>query len=202
MNAILFDLEAEGLRVKVGENSTSVEVFGQIIAFGIEEDLRVKERREVKTYFSTRMVKVYERSGNLGFRVRINATGARAHWGDSRTKRLDGLLHKCVGGILRHARLLRIEEEKRRQRELEWEHQRLEEAERIRRAREEEDRLRNLEKCLSNWQKAEQIRAFVNAFEKMCVAKGVATTPENPKGQWITWARRKADGFDPLIEES
>jgi hypothetical protein len=198
MNAILFALEAEGLQVKVSDQSTTVEVFGRTIAFGIEEALQANGKRESKRRFSTVMVTAYKRTGNLAFRVLNNATGVRAQWGDSNTKRLEGLLPKCIGGILRHARLLRIENEQRRQRELEWERQRLEQAERIRKAREEEERLLNLEKCIVNWQKAEQIRGYVDAYVKMCAEKGEPMISDSPKGQWIMWARRKADWFDPL----
>lgn len=113
------------------------------------------------------------------------------------TRRLEELLPKCIGGIFRHARLLRIEEEQREQRETAWERQRLEHEERIRKTKEEE-RLLNLEQCITNWHKAGQIQAFVDAFEKMCAEKGVPTTDDSPKGQWIAWARRKADWFDPL----
>jgi hypothetical protein len=58
--------------------------------------------------------------------------------------------------------------------------------------------LESLEKCISNWQKAEQIRRFMNAYEKMCEEKGESIDPESPNGEWITWARKKADQFDPL----
>jgi hypothetical protein len=170
------------------------------MAFGIEEALQANGKRESKRRFSTFMVTAYERSGNLAFHVWTHAEGARAQWGDGKTKRVEGLLPKCLGGIFRHARLLRIERELRRQRELEWERQRLEREEIIRKAKEEEERLLKLEKCISNWQKAGQIRGYVDAFEKMCAEKGVPTTPESPKGQWIAWARRKADWFDPLKE--
>jgi hypothetical protein len=201
MNAIVFALEAEGLQVKVGETSTSVEVFGQNVAFGIEEDLQLKERREVKSYSSTRLVNVYECSGNLSFRVWTSTKGNRAHWGDGKTQRLEDLFPRCIGGIFRHARYLRIEHEAQRQRELEWERERLEAAERARKAREEEEKLRNLETCIANWTKAQQIRTFVEAYEKMSASMGEPIGPESSRGQWIKWARQKADWYDPLVEQ-
>ena len=178
--------------------STSVEVFGQRISFGILEDLQIKERHEVKSYSGTKRVNVYERSGNLAFRVWSNAEGHRAHWGDSKTKRLEELLPQCIGGIFRHARLRRMEEEAEKQRELVWVRQRSEEAERAQKARAEQQRLENLEKCILSWQKAEQIRAFVAAYQRMCEENGEPTDPESPKGEWIRWARETADRFDPL----
>jgi hypothetical protein len=130
---------------------------------------------------------------------RATAVGERARWGDGKRKHLEDLLPKCVGGILRNARSLRLEQEARKRQELEWERHWKEEQERVRKAREEQHRLENLEKCVSNWQKAEQIRAFANAYQKMCEANEEPTAPGSPKGEWISWARRKADELDPLL---
>jgi len=198
MNALVFALEAEGLGLTVSDTTISVEVFGQSISFGIEEELRLKERREVKSYFSTRLEKIYECSGNLTFRVSTTAAGIRACWSDGKRKSLEEHLPKLIGGILRNARSLRIEQEVRKQRELEWERQSRDEVERIRKTGEEQQRFENLVKCVNDWEKAEKIRTFVNAYQKMSEERGEPTTPESPRGQWLAWARRKADQLDPL----
>lgn len=198
LNAILFALEEEGLDVKVSNESTSVEVFGQQISFGIEEDLIIKEKREVKTYLGTRILNVYERSGKLVFRVWGSANGSRARWGDGKARKLEEILPKCFGGIFRNARALRIEKEIQRQRDLEWERRWAEEEERVRKINEEKERLKELEELMANWQKAQQIRAFMDAYEQMCNTNGEPTTPESTAGEWIAWARKKADWLDPL----
>jgi len=38
----------------------------------------------------------------------------------------------------------------------------------------------------------------MDAYQKMCEGQGVLIDPESPKGEWIAWARRKADQCDPL----
>src|ERR1700733_10074698 len=58
MNAVVFALEAEELKVTVTGESTSIEVFGQRVSFGILEDLQIKERHEVKSYSGTKRVNV------------------------------------------------------------------------------------------------------------------------------------------------
>ena len=199
MNTLLFALEEEGLELTVTEESTSVVAFGRTIRFGIEEDLQIKERREEPSYSGTKMVNIYERSGRIAFRVWSNAEGHRARWGDGKTKKLEQLLPQCIGGIFRHARLNRIEDEKRKEREAEWERQRLEREERERREREEQKRFENLEQCVSSWQRAKQIREFIEAYELACEKKGESTSPESEKGKWIQWARGKADWLDPLL---
>lgn len=199
MNSVVAALEGEGLEVGVTENSTSVVAFGQTIRFGLEEDLQIKEKREEPSYMGTKTVNVYERSGRIAFRVWSNAKGERAHWSDGKTKRLEQLLPLCVGGIYRHARLNRIEEERQKAREAEWERQRIEREERERKAREEQKRFENLEQCVSAWQKAKQIREFVDAYAEACQIRQVPTDPESEQGKWIEWARRKADWLDPFL---
>jgi hypothetical protein len=198
MNTLIFALENENLKVSVTEESTSVVAFGQTIRFGMEEDLQLKERREVESYSGTKTVNVYERSGRIAFRVWSNSTGERAHWSDGKKKQLEQLLPLCIGGIFRHARLKRIEDEQRKAQEAEWERQRLEREESSRKEREEQKRFENLELCVSSWQKAQQIREFIKAYELACEKKGESTNSESERGKWIQWARGKADWLDPL----
>ena len=117
---------------------------------------------------------MYQRSGKLAFCIWTHATGERGHWGDGKSNQLEGLLPQCITAIFRTARQLWIEDELRRQRELEWECQsvrtfcvllkqrrrglRREQEERIRKAQEEEERLQEFEEWVANWQKAEGIR--------------------------------------------
>lgn len=198
MNTLIFALENESLKVSVTDESTSVGAFGQTIRFGIEEELHLKERRKEQSYSGTKTVNVYERSGRIAFRVWSNATGERAHWSDGKKKQLEQLLPLCIGGIFRHARLKRIEDVQRKAQEAEWERQRFEHEERSRREREEQKRFENLELCVSSWQKEQQIREFIKAYELACERKDESTIPESERGKWIQWARGKADWLDPL----
>jgi flagellar motility protein MotE (MotC chaperone) len=111
---------------------------------------------------------------------------------------LEELLPKCIGGIFRNARALRIEKEAQEQRELERQRRRAEEAAQVRRNIEEKQRMQNLDDLISNWQKAQQIRTFMDAYEKVCEEQGVPVAPESKKGEWIMWARKKADRLGPL----
>jgi hypothetical protein len=142
MNTILASLDSHGIQVKATDKATFVEVFGETVRFGVEEDLRLKERREEKQpYGGTKTVKVYERSGTLAFQIWSAGYGARRHWGDGKKKRLEELVPKCLGALLRTARQNRLEAEERQNRQLEWERQRREREERVRKAQEEEEHL-------------------------------------------------------------
>jgi hypothetical protein len=74
MSTMLFALEENGLEIKMGKASVSVQIFSQDVSFGIFEDLKVKERREEKRYFSTQKVVIYERSGNLAVTTCLEVT--------------------------------------------------------------------------------------------------------------------------------
>jgi hypothetical protein len=196
----VFALEENGLEVKMGKASVSVQIFGQDVSFGIFEDLNVKERREEKRYFSTQKVIIYELSGNLVFQISARAENCRKRWADGKTQKLENLLPQCLGGLMLVAKTVRIREEQFRARQLEWERQKREREELAVQIQEEEKRLHELENWTTNWQKAKLIREFVTEFEKVCALKGIPIEPESPKGKWAAWARQQADRFDPLVD--
>jgi hypothetical protein len=198
MNMLVAALEEEGLQVSASGQSTSVAVFGQTIRFGIEEDLQIKEKRKEPSYSGTKTVNVYERSGRIAFRIWSNAKGQRARWSDCKAKKLEQFLPVCIGAIFRHARLNRLEDERRKAQEEEWERQRLEAEERARKEREEQKRFENFEQCASAWRKARHLREFIDAYENACISKGIPTAPETDVGKWMAWARGKAEWLDPL----
>ena len=134
---------------------------------------------------------VYERSGKLALHIEEDEKGYRRRWADGKEQRVEDLLPQCLAGLMMVARAKRIWAEERAMREAEWEKER--------REREEFARLmQQLEKWLEGWNKAKQLREFVAAVEKDCLAKGVSTAAESPKGKWMAWALRQADRFDPL----
>jgi hypothetical protein len=133
----------------------------------------------------------YERNGNLVFEISAYAEGCRKRWADGKTQRVETMLSNCLAGLMLVARTRRIWQEGIKRRNEEWERQARERAE-YKRLSEE------LDGWLAGWQKAKQIREFVAAVKKVCVASGEPTNPDSPRGQWIAWALRYADAFDPL----
>jgi hypothetical protein len=195
MSTILFALEDNGFQVNVNESATSVRIFGQDVKFSIVEDLRVKESRKEQGHRRMKTVNIYERSGNLAFQVWEIADGRRRRWADRKTQRFENMLPQCLGGLMMVARAKRIWSEELARRQAEWE--------RESREREEFARLmQQLEKWMEGWNRAKQIREFVAAVEKDCLAKGVSTARDSQKGKWMAWALQQADRFDPLVERS
>lgn len=189
MSTIVFALEENGFPVKTEQGSTSAHIFGQDIKFAIREDLKVKERRTANG-----LPHIYERSGNLVFEISAYAEGCRKRWADTKTQRVENMLADYVAGLMLVARTVRIWEEEHKRWHDEWE--------RERRERDEYKRLsEELDTRLAGWQKAKQIREFVAAVKRFYSANGEPTSPDSPRGEWISWALRRADDFDPLVPD-
>ena len=60
-------------------------------------------------------------------------------------------------------------------------------------------RLKALEEGAHNWKRAENIRAYLFAVETKAAREDGSIASESEFGQWIAWARHKADWSDPII---
>ncbi len=201
MNAIIRGLENEKFSVGVqrGREGTGVEIFEQRVPFSIVEKVRVKSRREVKEYSWTRTIVEHEPTGELEVRIGGYTYGIRKSWRDGKTRKLESLLSQCIGGLMRTARQLRIEAEQAKQRELERQKKQQELADLAVLIAEEEKRVRDLDTWVTNWLRAEQIRSFIAALEKVWTEQGHDLSADAPKGQRIIWMRQQADRLDPML---
>ena len=80
-----------------------------------------------------------------------------------------------------------------------WEEQERRRREREERKREEVDRLKALEEEARDWKRAEDIRAYVAAVQAKATREHGSIGSDSELGQWIAWARHKADWIDPLV---
>jgi hypothetical protein len=126
INAVILLLEAEKFPVTIrsDRHGTSAQVFGQSVPFSIVEKTREKSRKEVKEYSYAHTVIEYQPSGELEFRAGDDHYGYRKVR-DGKTQKLEGLISKLAGSVVREGRDRVIQAEK-------W---RLEEIERKERAR-------------------------------------------------------------------
>lgn len=201
MNAIILRIEALTFSVtsQKGPEHAQVEIDGRRIRFELVEKTRVKNRREVThgTWTTTEME--YEPTGELELRIGHTGYGWHQKFADGKTRKLEDLLSKFVGAFMREGRRLRIEAELAKQREIENQ-KRQHELWKLRELiDEEEKKVSNLDMWVTNWERAEQIRAFVTALEKVWTNEGHDLSPEAPKGQRMVWMRQQADRLDPLI---
>jgi len=204
VNAIILRLESLELTVTVeqGRDRAGVEIDGRRALFVLVEKTRVKSRREITQGSWTGTEMEYEPTGQFEFRVGNHAYGWQEKVGDGKTQKLEALLSQCVGAILREGRSLRIAAEAARQREIENQKRR----DGILKLRalieEEEKKVGDLDRWVTNWARAEQMRGFVTALEKVWAEQGYDLSPEAQKGQRILWMKQQADRLDPLIHES
>jgi hypothetical protein len=61
------------------------------------------------------------------------------------------------------------------------------------------ERLKALEEQAHNWKRSEDIRAFVAAVEANAAREDGSIELDSELGQWIAWARHKADWIDPIL---
>jgi hypothetical protein len=201
LNAVILLLEAEAFPVTVhsDRHGTVAQVFGYAVPFSIVEKLREMSRKEVKGYSYTRMVIEYQPSRELEFRVEGNYYGYRK-FRDGKKQKLEGLIPKLAGAVVREGRARVIWAEKQRLEEIERskkEQQRAILAEQI---AEEEKKVRDLESWVTNWERAERMREFIVALEKYWKEVGHDLSPESPKGKRVLWMKRQADRLDPIVE--
>ena len=61
------------------------------------------------------------------------------------------------------------------------------------------ERFKALEGAAHNWRRADDLRAYIAVVEAKATREHRHVASESDLGQWITWARQKADWIDPII---
>jgi len=64
----------------------------------------------------------------------------------------------------------------------------------------EEARLRDLERQAETWAKAEQLRAYIRAVQRVAEERQFPEDVKQRLGRWISWGKEHADRLDPLSE--
>ena len=121
-------------------------------------------------------------TGELTFEVE-NVGGARSRWAEGKRWRQEGRIDALIGGIEAAARNLGAEREARERRRREWREQ---EERRI-----EGERFRaQLEKEVTAWRLAWDIRSFVEDMRRVA--------GDDETNRFLAWSLRHADSIDPV----
>ena len=192
-----------------GKRRTCLTLQGQVLAIRLventsrtEREPTKEERQEIKKYGHTYLPDrySYQHTGAL----KLGITG---HYydelqkvvADGKHQRVEQFLNEFVVKIEAEAvRRKRHEEHLERQRRL-WEEQARRRREREEKQRKEMERLRALEEEVNSWKRAEDIRAYVAAVEASVRREDGNIEVGSKLGQWIAWARHKADWIDPIL---
>lgn len=201
MNAIIMLLESEEFTVAVNaeRHGTTAHVFGHDVPFSIVKKTREKGRREVPGYSYTHTEIDYQPSGELEFRAAVQFYGDK-RIRDGKTQKLESLISKCAGAILREARDRVIWAEKRRLEEIEEKKRAKERATLAEQIAEEEKKLKDFDSWVNGWLRAQEMRDFISALRKMWEEQGDDLSPDSEKGRRILWMKQQADRLDPLVE--
>ncbi len=213
MDTLVKALETRGFDISVSKEapfSTTVSVMDEIITFALNEDLnriekkltaaQIKEKEKYPWMYS-RQEYDYSPNGLLSLSIKNDdCLNTRKTWTDGRKQRLEDCLNSFIGGLSKAAIAIKHLRMEREQRELRWQEEKRqwEESERIR--REEEEKLKVLEREIASWQRSQQIRSYVEAVKKWGIQKYGEIKPDSNLQQWLTWATKQADRFDPLVE--
>jgi hypothetical protein len=120
----------------------------------------------------------------------------RKQWSEGRTARLEDMLDDVADGLVLIGSALRHRTDERRRESEMWAERERVRQEQARQARMEKARRENLFATADAWDRAGRIRKLIAEIERRATAdNGLATTEMST---WIAWAKRVADGTDPL----
>ena len=212
MDALVKALDARGMPLRIEPDEkrrTCLTVQGQVLAIRLventsrtEREPTEKERQAIKQYGHTYLPDrySYQHTGAL----KLGITG---HYydelqkvvADGKHQRVEQFLNEFVVKVEAEAvRRKRHEEHLQRQR-LRWEEEARLQEEHDEKQQKEMERLKALEAEVHNWKRAEGIRAYVATVETNAAREGGSIALESELGQWIAWARQKADWLDPIL---
>lgn len=212
MDALVKALDARGMHLRIetdGKRRTCLTLQGQVLAIRLvesisrtERELTEKERQDIKKYGYAYLPNryAYEPTGMLKLGI-IGTYHSDFHKtvADGKRQRIEQRLNEFVVKLEAEAvRRKRHEEHLERQHQL-WEKQERRRREREEQKRKEIERLKALEEEARDWKRAEDIRAYVAAVETKATHEHGRVGPDSELGQWIAWARHKADWIDPLV---
>lgn len=59
--------------------------------------------------------------------------------------------------------------------------------------------MKDLETWVTNWKRAQEMREFISALERIWEQAGHDLSPHAEKGKRIGWMRQQADRLDPML---
>jgi len=210
-DALIKALERRGFGVSINESNgtTTVSVLGEILEIKLEEPTTKVEREltqeEKKKLFQNGWI--YDRyryvpSGQLVFRINEYIDGIRKSWSDGKRHRLEYCLNSFIVGLIRAAEKEKIKRLEREQKEREWREQEEARRKKAEEIQQEKERVEQLLKETEAWQKAQQVRIYIEAVKQAAIQKNGSINTCSDLDNWLKWATQQADRLDPLAKSS
>jgi hypothetical protein len=137
-------------------------------------------------------------SGQFSLRIEHSYLGIRCTWSDGKKQRVDQSLNDFIVGLFVAAERLKALRAEREAREREWRAAEERRAQEARRREEEASRVRALDRVLSTWRDARDIRQYV-ADARAALDKPDDTRDDTQVLTWLAWAEGHAAKIDPLL---
>jgi hypothetical protein len=214
MDALVKALDTRGMPLRItdldGKQRACVTLLDQKLAVRLVENMSriereptAKEREEIKKYGRTYLPDrfSYQPTGMLKLGIIGNYYDElQKVVGDGKQQRVEQCLNEFVVKLEAEAVHRKRELEHRERQHQLWEEQERRRHEREERQRKEMERLKALEEEVREWKRAERIRAYLAAVEARTAREGTTIDTDSELGQWLAWARHKADWIDPLVD--
>ena len=212
MDALVKALDARGMPLRIEPDEkrrTCLTLQDQVLAIRLventsrtEREPTEKERQEIKKHGYTYLPDRYSynhtgmlKLGILGdYRDELQKVVA-----DGKQQRIEQLLNEFIVKIETEAVRRKRDAEHRERRRLLWEEEARLRREYEEKQRKEMERFKALETAARNWKRAEDLRAYIAAVETKAASEDGSIASERDLGQWIAWARQKADWIDPIL---
>lgn len=199
MDTLLKALELRGLKASVDSTAEKtpayVEVSGEKIIFDMYEKVKQAKAAERDTFGYSRMD--FIPTGNLILRIN-DVWDVRKEWGDGSQKPLEDLLNSFIRGLYKAAIFKRNYRIKIEQANCEWKEKlRLEEEKR--KEREQElGKIKALESQALSWDKGKIIKAYIEEAKKRYIQTHGKIEVGNEFEKWVTWAENYVKQSDPF----
>jgi len=169
----------------------------RFLIYGEEFTIRVREILKREKVKDSRWER-FESVGSGILSIKIDSIYPEKEWRDQKSKTLEDQLLNILAKI---EQLAHKEKKERIERQAYWKKMEEEEAkekEKQEKITAELNGFKNLFDTASRWHKSQYLRNYIAEFEKYAIK---TNTLDNQKQRWISWAKEKADWYDPFIEK-
>lgn len=185
--------EARGHEFYIKNEETIVKIYEEEFELRFWEKSKITYKKDSKWQYDSRE---YEPTGNLFIQLIRWGSSVKKEWGDTPYVKLEDKLARVIANL----EIKSIEETKDRKvrEKQEQERKAREELEAQLRKQKEEDinQFRTLMLESERWQKAKEIREYLNFIEQN--KENFRSKYENLE-DWLNWAKKRVDWYDPSV---
>ena len=201
------DMDAAGAFIRLKRSCMHIYISEKIESADVTPPLTAKQEREIaeRPYLADYLKRVYEYTATNVMTIMIDGGGsyeiaARRNFKDNTKQRLEDQIEDILIAI---KRLADIEEHfciKREHEYLKSERERKLNAQKGQQLEEIQKQLEELEEQVKQWQRAEQIRAFVKAKVQYALTKPGEVKSFTELRRWANTGCAYADALDPVLK--